>query len=95
MPWLVKAGQSSEEFPHLLGQKYVVFGSELVTEEGEWKRPLGQKCVLLCQPAAHLLPADLWVVPSEGQVAGNALFLPCQGIGLPIKPPTTKMEKQT
>lgn len=73
---------------------YVESGSQLVTEEGK-KNSEAVKCVLLCQAVAHLLPVDLWVVPCEGQVVGNALALPCQGIGPPIKPTTTKMEKQT
>lgn len=90
----MKTGQSFEEFPHLLGRKYIESGLTLATEEGK-KTTVGQTCVLLCQAAAHLLPVDLWVVPCKGQVAGNALVLPCQGIGPPLKPPTTKREKQT
>lgn len=47
------------------------------------------------QAVAHLHPVDLRVVPSEGHVVGDALVLSCQGIGLPIKPPTTNTVKQT
>lgn len=44
------------------------------------------KCVFSCQAVAHVLPVDLWVLFCKGQVVGNALVHPCQGIEPPTKP---------
>lgn len=59
------------------------------------KTPHVRKSGILVQAVGHLHPVDLRVVPSEGHDVGDALVLSCQGIGLPIKPPTTNTVKQT
>lgn len=68
--------------------------STLNLAQAQGKTPCVWKSGILVEAAVHQHPVDLRVVPCEGHAVGGTHVLLCQGVGLPVKPPTTNTVEQ-